>query len=384
MSSTMTPNMGLTVPATGTEQGPDYALEINADLSTLDQHNHTTGNGVPIPSSGLNINADLPMGSNNLTLARSIRFAPQGSPLALGTDLGCIYESGVDLYYNDGNGNQIRITAAGSVAGATGSITGLVSPASASYSPGSATFTWQSNSNVAANMDFRSAILRNSTVSSNGITLSAPSSLPGNYTLTLPSTLPAGQRFATIDNSGNVAASWNVDNTTIEVSSNLVQIKDGGVTNAKLANDSVATANIQDFAVTNAKLAAINMQTSASSGSFTTTSSTPVAVTNLSTVITTVGRPVQMILNSASVAFAGSPEGVIRTGTGIAYLIFYRDTTPICSISFTNGSNSNISGSAYSFIDSPTAGNYGYSVKVCNLSSQTTTVDNCLLVTREL
>lgn len=31
------------------------------------------------------------------------------------TNLGCLYESGVDLYYNDGNGNAVRITSGGAV-----------------------------------------------------------------------------------------------------------------------------------------------------------------------------------------------------------------------------------------------------------------------------
>jgi hypothetical protein len=39
------------------------------------------------------------------------------------TELGCLYESGVDLYYNDGSGNVVRLTSGGSVnaapAGAT-------------------------------------------------------------------------------------------------------------------------------------------------------------------------------------------------------------------------------------------------------------------------
>lgn len=244
MATTMTPNMNLSLPGVGTEPGPDYASEVNSSLSTIDQHDHTSGNGVQVPSAGVNINTDLPFGGNNATQLRSARFSPQGSPLALGTDLGCLYESGVDLYYNDGNGNQIRLTASGSIAGATGSISGLVSPASAVYNPGTATFIWQSNSNVAANMDMRSAILRNSSVSSNKITLSAPSSLPSNYSLTLPSALPAAQHFMSLDNSGNIAADWVVDNSTLEISTNTVQVKDLGITAAKIANATITGTQI--------------------------------------------------------------------------------------------------------------------------------------------
>src|SRR3569623_451707 len=42
-----TPNMGLTVPDVGTA-GPDWAEELNADLATIDSHDHSTGHGAPI------------------------------------------------------------------------------------------------------------------------------------------------------------------------------------------------------------------------------------------------------------------------------------------------------------------------------------------------
>lgn len=49
---TTTPNMGLTVPDVG-EAGPDWSEQINEDLSTLDSHDHSSGNGAPIPHSAV-------------------------------------------------------------------------------------------------------------------------------------------------------------------------------------------------------------------------------------------------------------------------------------------------------------------------------------------
>ena len=80
-NTTISPNMGLPVPVVGTDPGPDWANNINACLSVIDQHNHTSGQGVPIPSAGLNINSDLPFNNNNGISYRSVRFFSQGAPI---------------------------------------------------------------------------------------------------------------------------------------------------------------------------------------------------------------------------------------------------------------------------------------------------------------
>lgn len=222
MSSTVSStNMGMPVPVVGVESGPAWSIDINACLAILDQHDHTTGNGVAISPSGLNINSDLTMASNNLTALRSVRFTAQGSPLGLAADLGCIYESGVDLYYNDGNGNQVRITQSGGVAGTAGSIGSLTSPASATYVAGSTKFVWQSAANTPANMDNGSVIIRNIVANSKGLTLDPPAAMGSDYTITLPA-LPASQKIMTLDASGNMTAPYSVDGTTIAISGNVI------------------------------------------------------------------------------------------------------------------------------------------------------------------
>jgi len=245
--------MSLPIPITGQEPGPNYANDVNNCLTILDSHNHSAGSGVQITPAGMNINADLSIHDNNLTLVRSTRFQPQLAPLSGVQDLGCLYESGVDLWYNDGAGNQIRLTASGSIVGTAGSISGLAPPASASYNSGTSTFVWQSNTNVAANMDFGAATLRNLTVSSFGVTVQPQAGLGSNYTLTLP-TIPGAQNFVSLDTSGNFAAIWNVDNTTINFNGNNIQVKPGSITATQLAANSVTTPAIANGAVTAPKL----------------------------------------------------------------------------------------------------------------------------------
>lgn len=196
--------MSLPNPVPNVDPGPDYANNIQSCFNILDQHNHSPGSGAQINSSGLNINADLLYNNNNATTLRSIRFQPQLTALALASDIGCLYESGVDLYYNDGLGNQIRITQSGNVTGASGTITGLPSgTASASYAAG--TFTFQAATLTPANIDGGSFIFRNNTASSNGITVSPPNALGSNYGITLP-LLPASTLPLSISTSGTMSA----------------------------------------------------------------------------------------------------------------------------------------------------------------------------------
>lgn len=222
--------MNLPVPVPGEESGPQWSFDLNSCMTIIDGHNHSAGSGVQINPAGININSDLPFLNNNAVSLRSSRYQVQGSLLNLATDIGCLYVSGLDLYYNDISGNQVRITQSGGVAGSPGSISNLTSPASAAYVAGNETFVWQSDANTAANMDAGSYIFRNITANSNGITVSAPSSLASNYALTWPAALPASQKFMTMDNSGNIAAPWTTDNTTIQIASNQLSVIVSGVT----------------------------------------------------------------------------------------------------------------------------------------------------------
>lgn len=195
------PNMNLPVPIVSVELGPAYATDVNQCLNTIDAHAHNTGSGVPITPLGLNINSDVTFQGNNATNVRTTRFSVQSSPLASASDVGAVYVAGVDLYYNDTAGNQIRMTSGGSIAGVTGSIANLVSPATATYNVIGKTFIWQSDVNTSAYMDSGPLLIRNISASSNAVTLQPPAVIANNYALTLP-TIPANTSFLGIDGSG--------------------------------------------------------------------------------------------------------------------------------------------------------------------------------------
>ncbi len=190
----VSPNMSLIIPVPTQELGPNWAYDLNASLTNIDAHNHTAGKGVLVPVAGLLINDDLNLNLFNLTSVRTTRYAFNASALALPTDLQCAYAVGMngDLFWNDGNGNQVRITQSGSVAGSAGTITGLPNgTASAAFSGIEATFIFQSATGVGANMDIGSLIVRYpgtypTPSGTNFIVLQVPSSIVTGYSITLP------------------------------------------------------------------------------------------------------------------------------------------------------------------------------------------------------
>lgn len=214
-------NMSLPVPAVGIELGPQYAVDVNNCLTIVDAHDHTPGLGVPITPAGLNINTDLTIQGNNLTVIKTARFSAQNTPLAGSLDLGAVYNVLGDLYYNDGVGNQVRITQNGGVVGTPGSITGMTGGANVAYVSANQTFVFQSAANTPGNIDGASFIFRNLTANSKGLTLNPPSAMGSDFSLTLPN-LPASQKFMSLDAAGNMAAVWEVDNSSIVINSNVI------------------------------------------------------------------------------------------------------------------------------------------------------------------
>lgn len=379
-------NMNLPIPIALVDPGPDWALNINSSLTIIDGHNHSAGSGVAITPAGLNINADLPFNNNNATSLRSSRYFAQPAALSLATDIGCVYVAGVDLYFNDVDGNQIRLTQSGSIVGTAGSISGLPSgTASASYEATPKTFVFQSATNTPANIDGASYILRNLTANSHGLTLNPPSAMGADYSLVLP-TIPAQTNILTIDTSGNIGSALNVDNVTLDVSGNSLEIKAGGVGTAQLANG----------AVTNAKLAALNSVISSSCGAFTSTGTSHTPVTNLTATITSVGRPIFIGLmpdGTTNVSFFGVSNTTNPMAIAGMYEI-YRASTLIATGSLSSGSSffgtgtvvqTSIPLSSISTIDSPSASTYTYTVVVyADSVGSTVAVNYAKLIVYEL
>ncbi len=278
---TTSSNMFLQIPTAGVSPGPEFALLMNSDMTLLDQHDHTPGKGVQITPAGLNINTALNFADNFLTSVAGVTFSTQANTPAIGT----IYEAGVDLYFVDGLGNNIQITQNGGIAGSPGSISNLTPPASASYISASSKFKWESNTNIAADMDFGSAIMRNLSPNSTfALTLQPPAGLSSNFTETLP-VIPATTSFMTMNTAGEMLTS---------------QVYP--LTAAGIETSAVTTVKIQDASVTRPKLAPLSLGASSTTASYVDTRNTSAfqsipgsQITNF----TSTGRPLMFVLQGA-------------------------------------------------------------------------------------
>ena len=287
----LTDNMRLDLPVPSTTPGPGYATQLVTALTAIDAHDHTTDKGVKIPSSALNINADVECNNNDLKEVRSVRMENHAVALGESTDLGCVYEAGGDLYWNSGAGDQVRITSGPALdASSIGAIGGDYGTSTASlyYTAASKTFTFESDTSESAAIDCGPVTIRELAVASaKGITIESPTSLAADYGLELPDELPSVTKVLTLDSAGKIAGGRNV---------------------------------------------AVGQQVSDSSGAFSTASGTYVNVTNLSVTITTTGRPVMLMLMSA-----GSPVGYMMTAGDFGYLNLMRDTTQIAELLVESG-----------------------------------------------
>lgn len=283
----LTPNMNLPVPIVGVDPGPDYALNIDACLSILDSHDHTAGNGVLITPSAMNINIDLSFNSHNATSVLSTQFVSQAAVIA---PLNAIYAVLGDLYYNDGSGNNVRITQSGGVAGSPGSIGSLVAPASANYSAGSTKFIWQSNTNAGAAMDSGELFIRETNVTSAKYwNIKSPTALAANNTLTLPTGLPGSASYFTSDSSGNMGFQTADQIANSMTSAGADEI---GTLMSSIGADNVANSRTR---ATGSTVGVGGVAKSLSSGTFSTNVTfADTAITNLSVTITTSGRPVRI------------------------------------------------------------------------------------------
>ncbi len=231
-NTTITPYMNLILPIPGLEPGTQYAIDIDTAFTQIDQHTHIPGQGLPIPVAALNINADVPINSYNLTSIRSSRYVNQASPLSLSTDLNCVYVSNGELFYNDTLGNQVQLTLGGAVdTSGSGNITGMGSTtASAVYTAINNTFSFYSNTNTPANLLIGPITVGlNSTNTNTRVTLQPSSSQSSPYTLTFPDSLPSAAALVSTDNAGiqqNIAP----DNVTTQiVGSQLVALFPPGI-----------------------------------------------------------------------------------------------------------------------------------------------------------
>jgi hypothetical protein len=394
-----TPNMLLLLPVPTVTLGPLWASEINAALTLVDSHDHTTGKGQRVPTNGININANLPFNDWHLNSVKSTRYNDNASALIDPNDVRNIYAVNGDLYYNNGTGTPIQITSGTSVLASSDGITRAYEQEVVGSSPltihPSDTFSLLSvESNAAA------------------ITINLPScaavqagriytiaDVDGNAAVNNITIVPNGS-----DTINNVAANKVLsvnsqyiqmvsDGTNNWISSDVVEVADNTISTAKLQDLAVTTAKIDNLAVTAAKMAAnsvattnlingavtpqkrsaLGQQISASCGSYSVSNSTTsfTNVTNLSVTITTTGRPVFVGLISDATDQGGQSGCIIVTVSAAQFRI-RRGSTDVYHTSLNvSGGTAKVPSSSIYTIDTPAAGTYTYTFAQATVSGST-------------
>lgn len=231
--------MLLPIPGVGTEAGPQFAFDINNALNLIDAHDHSSGRGVQVTPSGLNINATLNFQNQLISSPQAIIFQNQSS---LAT-VNALYTIAGELWYNDPT-NPVQITSAGTVNATSSSLTS--GTASAAFSAGVLVVNSVTSNSTPANIQFGSALLGNNTAGSNFLTLQPPSLTGGGYTLTLP-TIPATTKFLTIDNTGVISTASSISGS---------QLATGTLTGSQMANQTVTATQIANATITTTQISA--------------------------------------------------------------------------------------------------------------------------------
>lgn len=115
-----TPYMNLSLPVVSTTIGPAWATLLNAAITYIDSHDHSSNKGKQIPTSAININANLDLNSFSPFNALSLKFSSQAAALTGASNASSIYVVNGNLYFTNSSGSAVQITSGGSVATAPG------------------------------------------------------------------------------------------------------------------------------------------------------------------------------------------------------------------------------------------------------------------------
>ena len=118
-----TSNMSLNEPSVGVTAGPTWATETNANWELLDAHDHTSGKGVQLTPSALNINSDMEFNQNSATELKNAVLDNDIHASSSGDTNYSVYSYGANLYWRNGSGTAVQITNGASLNSTGGAIT---------------------------------------------------------------------------------------------------------------------------------------------------------------------------------------------------------------------------------------------------------------------
>jgi hypothetical protein len=211
-----TPNMGLTLPTDG-GSFDIWDTILDTAFGLIDSHNHTTGQGVQVPTAALDINADLPFSSSgtnfSATQLLAAEFTPSATTLVAGY-ANALFANSSDnnLYWRNSSGTNVQMTSGSSlnVAGFVGGIGGDYSSVSAllSYVDADKDYLLQQEGSPRPWAGIRTGdvqIYQKAASITSAVILQSPAGLAATYTLVLPTAAAAAVGYLRNDGSGNLS-----------------------------------------------------------------------------------------------------------------------------------------------------------------------------------
>lgn len=209
----MLPNMNLELPDVGQDIDAWGAI-LNADLSLVDAHDHTSGKGIPIRAAALDIDGDVAFGGNGLTTVGRVDFS-EVAALAAGAGVLFMSSSDHELYWRTSGGTNVKLTSGTTinttlVGGIVGDYTSV--GAEVAYDDSNDRYTFKQQSGTWARLasgDVR--LYEFNTTESLFVGLAAPSALAASFTITMPLAAPGSKSLVHMDSSGVLTATNTLD-----------------------------------------------------------------------------------------------------------------------------------------------------------------------------
>jgi hypothetical protein len=204
-----TTNMNITLPVEGASTGT-WDTILNAALEgPIDEHDHTSGKGVQVPSAGIGVDADLSFAGYGITAMEALRFEGAETDVTSKTK-GLAVKTDNELYWVTSGGTEVKITSG------SGLNVSLVGGISGDYSSTDANLTYVDASKTYKLLQDESpdhwakigvgdiALYEAASGITKAVTLKSPGTLATAYNITMPAALPAaGARYPlSIDENG--------------------------------------------------------------------------------------------------------------------------------------------------------------------------------------